>query len=376
MKKVLVIAQTDIDNETGGVWKKINSQIAALQTMFGKVTFIGYKREKIVVREYQQGEFEDNIISDDHVLPRKISLWLSSISYLKDHRFDYAYIRYPVIDMFVLKAFSRLYNEGTKIIMEVPTFPLETQHAKGALKVAYFFDHYLHNQCSKYVSKILYIGNNTDKIFGCIAQQIPNGISAVDSESITGFGQNDTVIQMIGVSTMRPWHGYERIIKGLGNYYSEGQENKHNIRLLLVGDGPEKKTYESLVSQYSIEDHVIFAGKLGGENLTLAYEGSTIGIGSLGLYKNNMFVGSTLKTHEYLLRGLPFVYGCEEINLPKDYPYAYLVDNGPEPVCISDIIDFIKPLLKNHSRISEEMHEFAIERFSWVNIFQNALHDI
>lgn len=93
--------------------------------------------------------------------------------------------------------------------------------------------------------------------------QVPNGF---DFDGIK-IVEDDTVpddIHIVIVSSMRHWHGYERMIKGLNEYYNN--HGDRNILLHLVGDGREGK-YQELTEKYSLQDHVIFHGAMHGENL-------------------------------------------------------------------------------------------------------------
>ena len=69
-----------------------------------------------------------------------------------------------------------------------------------------------------------------------------------------------------------------------------------------------------------------------------------------------------------MLRGIPFVYGCEELGISKDYPYALLVPNDSSSININSILNFIYPLLEDSEKISLAMNTYAKEEFSWRKI--------
>lgn len=374
-KNILLVAQTNLDKKDSGVWNKIHNQALALKTLFDEVTLVCYKDDSIVARTINSETEIDTVIGKKHFFHRKILFWTSLNRFIKTKQFSYAYIRYPVIDIFVIKALKSLHNNNTKIIMEIPTYPLEKEHAKGWLKVAYCIDSIMHNRCAKYVNKIVFIGNKCEKIFNCKAQQIPNGLNMNNSMSISGFKVYNNKIRLIAVSTMQIWHGYDRIIKGLSDYYSKDY-TEYEVELVLVGDGPYMNQYKELVKQYKLDNHVIFTGRLCGKEIENEYEKATVGIGSLALYKDNLTIGSTLKTKEYLQRGLPFVYGCEEIDFPTDYPYSLLVPNDSSPINITQIIRFILPLLPRSEVVSKTMNQYASKHFKWEKIFESVFDNI
>ena len=59
---------------------------------------------------------------------------------------------------------------------------------------------------------------------------------------------------MIVVSSLYYWHGYDRTIEGLKNYY-KGTHSKE-VNLYIVGTGPEFVKYEKLIKEYDLENHV------------------------------------------------------------------------------------------------------------------------
>ncbi len=377
MVKVLMVAPADLDDISSGVWNKVNSQAISLNKIYGNVSLVVYKGRQTVVRHYEGNNVHDEVISNAKHLPRKIVLWLSLCNYIKNKQYEYAYVRYPVIDFLVLRVFKRLKKNGTKIVMEVPTYPLGSELIRGKIQLAFMLDRLIHNRCSRYVHKIVYIGNPVDKIFKCKAQQIPNGIVAAHSEDeITGFALHGDRIRIIAVSSMHVWHGYERILEGIKNYYLTKTPELPEIELTLVGEGQCLEEYQHLVKQYKIDNYVTFPGKLCGEDLVNEYRKATLGVGSLSLYKNHLLCGSTLKSKEYMIRGLPFLYGCEEIGIERNYPYALLVSNDSQPVNMKKVVDFIVPLLKNNQKISREMYQFALKNFSWTAIMKSIFKDM
>ena len=51
------------------------------------------------------------------------------------------------------------------------------------------------------------------------------------------YRKKDGTIVLLAVATLAKWHGYERVIKGLYNYYADGGER--NIIFNIVGNGEQ-----------------------------------------------------------------------------------------------------------------------------------------
>ena len=68
----------------------------------------------------------------------------------------------------------------------------------------------------------------------------------------------------------------EKNIKFLINAQKKLVKKSKNIKLLIVGDGPDKESYEKLVKNYNLEDNVIFTGKVSWEDMPYYYHVATI----------------------------------------------------------------------------------------------------
>ena len=71
-----------------------------------------------------------------------------------------------------------------------------------------------------------------------------------------GIKTTDFVVGSVGRMLSDANKRFSDIIKA----FAMVSKDKNNVKLLLVGDGPERKEYEQLVSQLGIKDKVIFAG--------------------------------------------------------------------------------------------------------------------
>ncbi|MFV0274952.1 MAG: glycosyltransferase [Bacilli bacterium] len=85
-----------------------------------------------------------------------------------------------------------------------------------------------------------------------------------------GFKNDDFVILFVGR------FGKEKNIEFLINNHCSLLKKDKRFKLLLVGDGPERKTYENLIEKNKIKNNVVFAGKIFGKELTLTYNAADV----------------------------------------------------------------------------------------------------
>ncbi len=132
----------------------------------------------------------------------------------------------------------------------------------------------------------------------------------------------------------------------------------------MVGEGTELAYYKSLVQQYKLEESVIFYGKRFGSELDEIYNKSDIAIGCLGLYKKGVNTVSSLKTVEYVSKGLPVVNGFVEDLFSSNPQFVCEFDNDDSPINLCDILGWYEDLIKKYSskeKLVESIRSFAFE---------------
>lgn len=239
-------------------------------------------------------------------------------------------------------------------------------------KALYFLNSFMVRDMEKYLHKILYVGNQVEKIWKVRAEAIPNGCS-VGEYKLKALAGESQEINLIVVATMLPHHGFERLLLGLGEYYMSGTHER-KIRLHMVGEGVENAYYQQICREKQIEDYVTFWGRKSGEELDRLFDISHIAVASLGMYKGGFKQASLLKVKEYLARGIPFIYACEEIDLDKELPYACKLKNDASVIEIEKIIAFYDNIKGKDFR--SEMREYVREKYSWRGILGNHLDEI
>lgn len=282
------------------------------------------------------------------------------LSYLKKNGFDFVYWRYNLNASFYLNTvLSEIKKNGIKIIMEIPTYPYD---GELAAKPFYFRPLVWLEQCSRkffyrFVENIVTF--SIDKtIFNVPTINLSN---AVDPEQIPlreKLPLHDYV-RMTGVANLNFWHGYDRILKGLSEYYKNVPEKE--VFFDLVGGGPIIGELKTMAMTLGIEKYVTFHGLLYGDELTALLNETDLCIGSLARHRTNIVELKSLKNIEYATRGIPFVYS-ENNNDFDGQEYVIKVAPDESSVDISFLLKEFDRVQKNPKKIRD-----SVSHLSWKN---------
>lgn len=368
MKKLLYIAFNNQKNILFGVRAKILSQCRAFEAHGYQVDLIERCDAETVVKT-----FENEIT----VSKRKVVInnyYLRSVldkqyqmkdiaKYVYDKQYDACYIRYDFSDVGFINLLKILKLRCGKIVLELPTYPYDDENKKTLLsRVKLSIDMHYRIQLHKYVDYIstFYAGN--ESIFGIPTIVIPNGFDFSTMELVKNELPTD-VLHIIAVSSMREWHGYERFLEGMRNYYQQGGERK--LVLHLVGNGRECPKYKSLTEEYGLGEYVVFEGAMHGEALDAVYEKCAIGIDSLARHRSGIDVLSSLKSREYGAKGIPMINSCKIDIISDDFPYLMRVSADESPIDIQAVFDFYDSCFacgKNRTEIGLEIRRYIEAR--------------
>lgn len=274
---------------------------------------------------------------------------------------DFIYLRRPdYISKAMLRVFRKIKkrNPNIKIILEIPTYPYDDELKARKIDYPYYIkDKINRGKLNEVVDRIA-VQNDLSEIFDIPTLIFSNGIR-VDNikprEVIPLKG-----INICAVASLEPWQGYERIIIGLSNYYKNN--GKENIQINIVGEGKEKSYYKQLVKEHKLENNIKLLGFLSGKELEDVYSNSDIALDSFGRYKTNNQFSTSLKSREYLAKGLPIVSGSKVDILDTKFPYYYEFPSNDSPVDFEIIVDFHKKVYTSDKReIISNLRRYAYE---------------
>lgn len=336
MKRLLYIAPVVLNYvKPDGVGKKIIGQVHSFSKSY----------ETKLVSYAESGLFECSNEKSLFVKAkfgfRRLSLYYHILKLLKKEYFDFVYIRYHLADPLYALLLLILKMKGCKIVIEIPTYPYAPSFEKklsSFLKL--FVDRISYPLLHFSVGRIVTYSND-DNIFGIKTIKTLNGIDFNKEKIVTKtFDENNQTISLISVSMTYACHGYDRVIRGLSNYYKENPKVK--VCFHIVGKGDEIPKLQSLTKQLHMDEYVFFEGFQTGENLEKIYANSDIAINSLGIHRIGLKSESTLKAKEYCAKGLPIVssYPLDSLTTEDNNKYVYFVPSNDSSVDIKHMIDF------------------------------------
>lgn len=333
-----------------GIKKKIISQIRVFQSYFGRVYYTVCKGGMIYLMEGEQ------VIDKELAVTRKMCND-AILGWLDKYEIKRTYIRYALSNKWFLQFLKIQREKGIKSVLEIPTYPYDGELVEGRYKTE---DIYYRKQLCNCVEWVA-TNSEAEKIFNIPCIRLLNGIDA-EEQPLHLKRKEEKRIVLIGVCSMAIWHGYERILEGMANYYAHN--GSYDFLFKIVGEGSEKKKYLSLVSKYKLQSRVEFCGLLSGEELDKQYQLADIAVSSLGLYKTGIQDVTPIKGAEYCARGIPFICGYHDMRFPENVEYIMKVPNNSEPIDLCKVIEFYENITKVEG-YQLKMRDYALKSFTW-----------
>ena len=264
----------------------------------------------------------------------------------------------------LVRLFHKLTKRGIKCITEIPTYPYDSEFKGYPLKykIPLYIDKLFRKALAKKMEAIVTFSNE-ETIFGKRTICISNGIDLDSIPIHNPKKQND--IHLIAVAEIHYWHGFDRLVAGMGEYYKLNPDAR-KVFFHVVGWEDDRGTtsngyltVEQTAKKYNIGQYVVNHGKLFGDKLDEVFNQCVFAIGSLGRHRSGITNIKTLKNREYAARGIPFIYS-ETDNDFEDKPYIIKAPADESPVNIRQIIDFIDTHDVNPTEIRN-----TVEHLSW-----------
>ena len=277
---------------------------------------------------------------------------------------DFLYVRRTTCDREYLNFFRRVKEKypECRIMVEIFTYPYDKDDfAKWDAWPFFFKEKMYRGRLKKYIDRFV-VYTDDEEVFGVKTIRTINGID-MDTVGISEGEYKDNTIRMIGVAYMQRQHGYERVIRGLGEYYKKYPDPETKVKLMLVGDGPEKDKYIRLADECNVKEHIDFRSSTVGQALDELYDQSDLTLGAFGMYKNSFYgYMSGLKTRESLAKGLPIVSGCLIDVLNEGNEFVKYYPNDDSTVNIEETVSFFNGLREKYqtrNEVARNVREFA-----------------
>lgn len=369
-KSILFLNAFPCDEKKSNLYRKFKSQVESAGRIFEKVFYTSYDDENIYLNLY--GDEERITLGKNSFKGRNFLIVNGMVKYLakwlKKNGVDYVYMRHSAPMPSFYKTMGRLSKSGTKIMVEIPTYPGTNEGKNSSRRIHYFMAHAFEKifggAYTKNIAAYALIGEEAHSYRGVPAINIQNGLNVEKIPMKTAFEEHEGEIHILVVAMLSYWHGYDRLINGLAQYY-EGEAGEYKVHVHICGksaDGTLEKL-QQITKEKNISDYVHFEGYIGGDELIKMFDKCDIACGSLGLFRQNIIVDTTLKIPEYTSRGIPFIYCTPSVNVEKSASYCMKAEENDSDINIRNVIDFYERLDKEN--VSEEMRRFALDKLDW-----------
>lgn len=356
-------------SEVSGISKKIHYQVKGLRENGYEVHLCYYDFD---AQGHRCRYVDDEVIQDYGTgfmagLRQRID-YDCIYEYCKRIGIQFVYARcFMNANPFIIRLFKKLRALGIKSVTEIPTYPYDQEFATFDKKsrLGLKIDQLFRNRLASEMSAIVTF-SDADTIFGQRTIRISNGVD-FDSIPLHDYHPVDDAIHLIGVAEVHLWHGYDRLIAGIGEYYKNTPKPRHVFFHIVGGVHPYERYracsfhpgMQAIIDKYGIQDYIIFHGQLFGEDLDKVFNLSCFAIGSLARHRTGITVIKTLKNREYATRGIPFIYSEQDSDFDTK-PYIIKAPSDESPINISQIIDFIETHYFEPAEIRK-----SVENLSW-----------
>ena len=368
-------------SEVSGISKKIRSQVKGLRENGHEVHLCYYDFSP----EGHRCRFVDGQVLQDYGSGRLAAI-RQRLSYGCVYRYcvrqgiDMVYARcFQNASPWLIALFRRMQQAGIRAVTEIPTYPYDQEFSNFPYlsgRLSLLVDKRFRRQLYRHNDAIVTFSDEKE-IFGQRTIRISNG---VDMDSIrlnpTPGDEDLQTLHLIGVAEVHYWHGYDRLIAGLGDYYLHGGER--DVCFHIVGGVAEGEMegsshapgFRPLIERYGLQQRVVFHGQLFGAELDQVFAQCRFAVGSLGRHRSGITVIKTLKNREYATRGLPFIYSEQDSDFDRQ-PYVLKAPADESPIDIERLLTFA-----DTRRFVPADIRRTVEHLSWRSQMQKVVEEM
>ena len=366
-------------NQSSGITKKMYAQIKGLRQNGHEVHVCWYaEAEDHNWHRYIDGNSIQNY-GHRRIASIKNKFQFGCVyDFCKKNGIELVYARsYINASPFLIHLFKKFKRSGIKSVIEIPTYPYDHEFKSLPIdhKIRLWQDKLFRRSLAKQTDAIVTFSDEV-KIFGQRTINISNGID-FDELPLHKTVDCSQEVHLIAVAEVHLWHGLDRLIEGLGQYY-QNKKNNRSVYFHIVGRVWETEMYDTKyapgfathIKNYNIEDYVIFHDRLFGEELNQVFEKCAFAIGSLARHRSGITNIKTLKNREYACRGIPFIYSENDSDFDNQ-PYILKAPADESPIDIERILHFI-----DNFPISPKDIRKTVEHLSWKNQMEIVIKSI
>lgn len=291
-------------------------------------------------------------------------------------QYSFVCLRYQYCTPFLLWFFRRIKRNhpNIHIYLEIATYPYDIEYNSFPKTFVLFIDQFFRRKLKFYVDKI-YSCTNESYIYGIPVIKFFNGID-IDQIVFRESHKNlSNKLKLVAIaSNISSWHGFDRIIMGLHQYYQK--ETTMDITLSIIGEGDEKSNLMDRVLSLQLDKKVTFLGFRPEKEINAVLSQSDLAIGTLGIHRKKVFFNSSLKHRHYCKIGIPFIASTIDQSFPADIPFIKYFAPDDTPIDICKLIDYFFSIEPIYDTISHEMTQYCKDYLSWNQTMKPVIDNI
>jgi len=197
---------------------------------------------------------------------------------------------------------------------------------------------------------------------------LPNGVRVERFNHGKALRAEDTFT--VGfVGTLKPWHGVNTLIESIKLIHEKIPE----LRLLLVGDGPERASLEEDVCDANLDNIVEFTGLVDPSDIPENLSKMDVAVAPYPVLEGFYF--SPLKVYEYMAAFVPVIASNigQLAGLIKDYENGLLIQPGNAEDLADKIIELYQSSALRTS-IANSAYELILEQHTWKAVVDSLLN--
>lgn len=278
---------------------------------------------------------------------------------IQNNSYNFIYIRYCLNASLEFNSFLvSCKRKCTAVFLEIATFPYD-QEIYSLRRLPFLLKERYYRSCWKGKIDKIITYTSFNKIYGIDTIRIANATPFIPKMKKDSYPRDN--IRCIMVANIAYWHGIDRFIKGLYNYYLSSP--CMNVEFAIVGGGDVSliKEYQEMVERLGLMKHVVFYGPKEGNELDILFDDADIAIGCLACHRKGIHTIRALKSVEYAMRGIPFVYSENNPDF-DEMEYVFHVPANESPIDIKSIVSFYQRKTYKPCDIRTTALEFTWER--------------
>lgn len=321
------------------------------------------KQKKIISKAYEFKQGDNGFISLFKRLIKTIKInnlfKKEVLNYYYSNDFQYCYIRRIGFFVIFLKSMFKKISKKTKIIYEIPTYPLD-KYDSFLINFSQKIEMFIFNLFIKKYITVIPVMLQNDAV---LDKKMISIYNSVDYDNYKHIDITKPELKkdfnILIVAHILPWHGYDRLINSIKEY-----NGKYNVHVdIYSGFNSETIKLQNLVRKYNLESKINFLGQKPINEILENISKYHIAMGSLGYHRRNGKYDTSIKNKEYCAMGLPCVCSSKDLSFPNNYKYIYMVSNDDKNFDIGEIISWYKKIYKYDYK--NEMRMYAKDKLNF-----------